>query len=103
VSALKLMLDDNAYGLSRRRVTVSTSGIVPAMDRLRDACPTALAVSLHVQRRPARQAGADQPEIPLRELMAACRRYLEERRATSSPSSTSCSTESTIPMPMPAN
>jgi 23S rRNA (adenine2503-C2)-methyltransferase len=39
VSALNLMLDDNAYGLSRRRVTVSTSGIVPAMDRLRDACP----------------------------------------------------------------
>ena len=47
VSAMNLMLDDNAYGLSRRRVTLSTSGIVPAMDRLRDACPVALAVSLH--------------------------------------------------------
>jgi 23S rRNA (adenine2503-C2)-methyltransferase len=47
VSALRLMLDDNAYGLSRRRVTVSTSGIVPAMDRLREECPVALAVSLH--------------------------------------------------------
>jgi len=47
VAALKLMLDDNAYGLSRRRVTVSTSGIVPAIDRLREAAPVALAVSLH--------------------------------------------------------
>ena len=47
VTALDLMLDDNAYGLSRRRVTVSTSGIVPAMDRLRERCPVALAVSLH--------------------------------------------------------
>ncbi len=47
VAALNLMLDDNAYGLSRRRVTVSTSGIVPAMDRLRESVPVALAVSLH--------------------------------------------------------
>ena len=47
VSALRLMLDDHGYGLSRRRVTVSTSGVVPAMDRLRDECPVALAVSLH--------------------------------------------------------
>ena len=41
------MLDDNAYGLSRRRVTLSTSGLVPPIDRLRDECPVALAVSLH--------------------------------------------------------
>jgi 23S rRNA (adenine2503-C2)-methyltransferase len=47
VTALRLMLDDHAYGLSRRRVTVSTSGLVPAMDRLRDECAVALAVSLH--------------------------------------------------------
>ncbi len=47
VSALQMMLDDNMYGLSRRRVTLSTSGMVPAMDRLREACPVALAVSLH--------------------------------------------------------
>ena len=47
VTALDLMLDDNAYGLSRRRVTVSTSGLVPALDRLRERCPVALAVSLH--------------------------------------------------------
>src|SRR5215472_10041160 len=47
LAALCIMLDDHAYGLSRRRVTVSTSGLVPAIDRLRDACPVALAVSLH--------------------------------------------------------
>ena len=47
VPALRVMLDDHAYGLSRRRVTVSTSGVVPMIDRLRDDCPVALAVSLH--------------------------------------------------------
>jgi 23S rRNA (adenine2503-C2)-methyltransferase len=93
VSALNLMLDDNAYGLSRRRVTVSTSGIVPAMDRLRDACPTALAVSLHASNDALRDKLVPiNQKYPLRELMAACRRYLERARATSSPSSTSCST-----------
>lgn len=49
LTALRLMLDDNAYGLSRRRVTVSTSGLVPVMDRLGDECAVALAVSLHAQ------------------------------------------------------
>ncbi|RTL35927.1 MAG: 23S rRNA (adenine(2503)-C(2))-methyltransferase RlmN [Rhodocyclaceae bacterium] len=79
VSALKLMLDDNAYGLSRRRVTVSTSGIVPAMDRLRDACPTALAVSLHASNDALRDRLVPiNQKYPLRELMAACRRYLEK-------------------------
>jgi len=79
VSALKLMLDDNAYGLSRRRVTVSTSGIVPAMDRLRDTCPTALAVSLHASNDALRDRLVPiNQKYPLRELMAACRRYLEK-------------------------
>jgi 23S rRNA (adenine2503-C2)-methyltransferase len=79
VSALKLMLDDNAYGLSRRRVTVSTSGIVPAMDRLRDACPTALAVSLHASNDALRDRLVPiNQKYPLRELMAACQRYLEK-------------------------
>ncbi len=76
--ALKLMLDDNAYGLSRRRVTVSTSGIVPYIDRLGQECPVALAVSLHA----ANDALRDElmpinRKYPLRELIAACRRYLE--------------------------
>ena len=79
VSALRLMLDDNAYGLSRRRVTVSTCGIVPAMDRLREECPVALAVSLHAPDDALRNVLAPvNQKYPLRELMAACRRYLEK-------------------------
>lgn len=77
VPALHLMLDDNAYGLSRRRVTVSTSGIVPAMDRLADACPVALAVSLHAPIDGLRDKLVPiNRKYPLAELMAACRRYL---------------------------
>ncbi len=79
VSALRLMLDDNAYGLSRRRVTVSTSGIVPAMDRLRDECPVALAVSLHAPNDALRDVLVPvNQKYPLRELMAACQRYLDK-------------------------
>lgn len=79
VAALRLMLDDNAYGLSRRRVTVSTSGLVPAMDRLREECPTALAVSLHAPNDPLRDRLVPiNQKYPLAELLAACRRYLEK-------------------------
>jgi 23S rRNA (adenine2503-C2)-methyltransferase len=79
IPALNLMLDDHAYGLSRRRVTVSTSGIVPAMDRLREACPTALAVSLHAPNDALRDVLVPiNQKYPLAELMAACKRYLEK-------------------------
>ncbi len=79
VAALKLMLDDNAYGLSRRRVTVSTSGLVPAMDRLRDECPVALAVSLHAPSDALRdQLVPINQKYPIAELMAACCRYLDK-------------------------
>ncbi|MFT4173397.1 MAG: 23S rRNA (adenine(2503)-C(2))-methyltransferase RlmN [Rhodocyclaceae bacterium] len=78
VAALNLMLDDNAYGLSRRRVTVSTSGIVPAIDRLRDACPVALAVSLHAPNDALRDVLVPiNKKYPLKELLASCNRYLE--------------------------
>ena len=78
VSALRLMLDDNAYGLSRRRVTLSTSGIVPAMDRLREECPVALAVSLHASNDSLRDVLVPiNQKYPLRVLLAACQRYLE--------------------------
>ncbi len=78
VPALRLMLDDHAYGLSRRRVTVSTVGIVPMIDRLRDECPVALAVSLHAPDDALRSRLVPVNEkYPLRELLAACRRYLE--------------------------
>ena len=79
VTALRLMLDDNAYGLSRRRVTVSTSGLVPVMDRLGDECPVALAVSLHAPNDALRDELVPiNRKYPLSELMAACRRYLEK-------------------------
>ena len=78
LTALRLMLDDNAYGLSRRRVTVSTSGIVPAMDLLAAACPVALAVSLHASNDAKRDILVPvNRKYPLRELMAACKRYLK--------------------------
>ena len=78
VSALKLMLDDNAYGLSRRRVTLSTSGVVPMMDRLSQDCPVALAVSLHAPNDALRDELVPlNKKYPLRELIAACQRYLE--------------------------
>ncbi len=78
LGALRLMLDDNAYGLSRRRVTVSTSGVVPMMDRLSQDCPVALAVSLHAPNDTLRDDLVPlNRKYPLRELMAACQRYLE--------------------------
>jgi 23S rRNA (adenine2503-C2)-methyltransferase len=78
VAALKLMLDDNAYGLSRRRVTVSTSGVVPMMDKLSGDCAVALAVSLHASNDVLRDDLVPlNRKYPLVELLAACKRYLE--------------------------
>ena len=76
--ALRLMLDDNAYGLSRRRVTVSTSGVVPFMDRLAQDCPVALAVSLHAPNDQLRDKLVPlNRKHPLRELIASCNNYLQ--------------------------
>lgn len=78
LGALRLMLDDNAYGLSRRRVTVSTSGVVPMIDRLARDCPVALAVSLHAPNDELRDRLVPlNRKHPLRELLDACNRYLE--------------------------
>jgi 23S rRNA (adenine2503-C2)-methyltransferase len=78
VPALQTMLSDHAYGLSRRRVTVSTSGVVPMMDRLGVDCPVALAVSLHAPNDPLRDNLVPlNKKYPLEELLAACQRYLE--------------------------
>jgi 23S rRNA (adenine2503-C2)-methyltransferase len=79
VTAMQLMLDDNAYGISRRRLTLSTSGLVPALDRLRDACPVALAVSLHAPNDALRdQLVPINRKYPIKELLAACNRYIEK-------------------------
>ncbi len=77
VTALNIMLDDHAFGMSRRRVTVSTSGILPAMERLREQCPVALAVSLHAPNDALRDELVPiNKKYPLQELMAACKRYV---------------------------
>ena len=77
VPALKVMLDDHGYGLSRRRVTVSTSGVVPMMDKLAKDCPVALAVSLHAPLDPLRDDLVPlNKKYPLQELLEACARYL---------------------------
>ena len=79
VAAMQLMLDDDAYGLSRRRVTLSTSGLVPALDRLRDTCPVALAVSLHAPNDALRDVLVPiNKKYPIRTLLAACVRYIEK-------------------------
>ena len=79
IPALRLMLDDNAYGLSRRRVTVSTAGVIPGIDRLRDECPVALAVSLHAPNDALRDKLVPvNRKYPLSELAKACNRYLDK-------------------------
>jgi 23S rRNA (adenine2503-C2)-methyltransferase len=78
VAAMQLMLDEDAYGLSRRRVTLSTAGLVPAIDRLREVCPVALAVSLHAPNDALRDELVPlNRKYSIRELLAACRRYVE--------------------------
>jgi 23S rRNA (adenine2503-C2)-methyltransferase len=75
--ALRVMLDDHGYGLSRRRVTVSTSGVVPMMDRLSKDCPVALAVSLHAPNDILRDNLVPlNRKYPISELLEACNRYL---------------------------
>ena len=74
--ALRIMLDDHAYGLSRRRVTVSTSGVVPMIDRLAQDCPVALAVSLHAPDDTLRSNLVPlNKKYPIAELLQACSHY----------------------------
>ena len=75
--SLRVMLDDHGYGLSRRRVTVSTSGVVPVMDRLGQDCPVALAVSLHASNDQLRDNLVPlNRKYPIEDLLASCQRYL---------------------------
>lgn len=76
VPAMRLMLDDYAYGLSRRRVTLSTAGVVPLLERLREECPVSLAVSLHAPNDALRdQLVPINKKYPISRLLEACRRY----------------------------
>ena len=78
VHSLEMMLDDQVYGLSRRKVTLSTSGLIPAMDKLRKDCPVALAVSLHAPNDKLRDEIVPiNKKYPLKELISACLRYIE--------------------------
>ncbi len=80
VAALRLMLDDNAYGLSRRRVTVSTSGVLPAMGRLADTLDVSLAVSLHAPNDELRNRLVPlNRKYPIKELLAACQSFLDKK------------------------
>jgi 23S rRNA (adenine2503-C2)-methyltransferase len=85
-SAMQLMLDDNAYGLSKKRVTLSTSGVIPQMYKLRDTLPVALAVSLHAPTDDLRdQLVPLNRKYPIKELMQACKDYFKDeprRRVT---------------------
>jgi len=84
VRAVRLMMDDFAYGLSKRRVTISTAGVVPAIDRLGDILDMRLAVSLHAPDDALRNSLVPlNKKYPLKELMAACRRFIEKQNARS--------------------
>lgn len=79
VHALEMIIDDNVYGLSRRKVTLSTSGLVPAIDKLRDDCPVSLAISLHAPNDELRDEIVPiNKKYPLEALMQACRRYIDK-------------------------
>ncbi len=79
IPALNLMLDDNAYGLSKRRVTVSTAGVIPAMKQLRELSDVALAVSLHAPNDELRNEIVPlNKKYPIKELMDVCRTYFKD-------------------------
>nr|VFK42251.1 MAG: 23S rRNA m(2)A-2503 methyltransferase [Candidatus Kentron sp. SD]VFK48169.1 MAG: 23S rRNA m(2)A-2503 methyltransferase [Candidatus Kentron sp. SD] len=77
ISATRLMLDDNAYGLARRRVTVSTAGVIPALKKLREQCPVSLAVSLHAPSDALRDRLVPiNRKYPIAQLLDVCRQYV---------------------------
>ncbi len=79
VAAMNLMMDDFTFGLSKRRVTISTSGIVPAMNRLNEVCDVSMAVSLHAANDDLRDELVPiNQKYPLKELMDACREYAKQ-------------------------
>ena len=79
VTAMNIMQDDFCFGLSKRRITLSTAGVVPMIDRLKDRCRVSLAVSLHAPNDELRdQLVPHNRKYPIKELIAACNRYLED-------------------------
>lgn len=83
ISAMALMMEDNAFGLSKRRVTLSTAGVVPALDKLREDSGVSLAVSLHATNDALRNELVPlNRKYPIAELLDACRRYTEDKART---------------------
>lgn len=79
VAAMDIMMHDFGYGLSKRRVTLSTSGIVPELERLRELSPVSLAVSLHAPTDELRDILVPiNKKYPLKELMSLCKRYFKD-------------------------
>ncbi len=77
VAAINILLEDNAYGLSKRRVTLSTSGVIPALDRLKEVTDVSLALSLHAPNDELRNELVPiNRKYPIKELLAACKRYV---------------------------
>ena len=84
VSAMELMMEDLAYGISKRRVTLSTSGVVPALDKLAKISEVSLAVSLHAPNDELRsQLVPINRKYPIEVLLASARNYIEAQRDTS--------------------
>lgn len=84
IRAISILMDDFAYGLSKRRITVSTAGVIPAMDRLAEVSDVRLAVSLHAPNDGLRdQLVPLNKKYPLKELKQACRRFLDKQSARS--------------------
>ncbi|WP_105167506.1 bifunctional tRNA (adenosine(37)-C2)-methyltransferase TrmG/ribosomal RNA large subunit methyltransferase RlmN [Pseudoalteromonas sp. T1lg23B] len=82
VPAMELMMDDWAFGLSKRRVTLSTSGVVPALDILKEKIDVALAISLHAPNNELRDVLVPiNKKYPIEEFLAACRRYIDGSKA----------------------
>ena len=80
VNSIQIMMDDNAYGLGKRKVTVSTSGLVPKIDKLREALDVSLAVSLHAPNDDIRnQLVPLNRRYPIAELMDSCHRFLDDK------------------------
>lgn len=79
VSAMRIMQDDFCFGLSKRRITLSTAGVVPKIDQLKDACPVSLAVSLHAPNDELRNELVPlNKKYPIKELLDACNRYVAD-------------------------
>ncbi len=77
VTTINILLEDNAYGLSKRRVTLSTSGVIPALDRLKEVSDVSLALSLHAPNDELRNELVPiNRKYPIKELLAACKRYV---------------------------